>query len=99
MFPQQHRHAVGRVAGINMTVTLVPHQSPIVTKALNDVKLRDVMAEPVKASGNKLNLLEKGTMLNTQHLQRLREIAGYGMTRMKFETISPSELSVLLVKM
>ena len=50
-------------------------------------------------AGEALNLLEKGIMLNTQHLQRLREIAGYGMTRMRFETVSPSELSVLLVKM
>jgi chemotaxis protein CheY-P-specific phosphatase CheC len=85
---------------IHLSVTLVPHVAPVVTKILDDIHVRDVVAEPVKVPGNsRLNLLEKGTMMNNQHLSRLREIAGYGMTRMKFETISPSELSVLLVKM
>ena len=63
------------------------------------MRIRDVVAESVKMPGSKLNLMEKGTMMNNQHLQRLREIAGYGMSKMKFETISPSEISVLLVKM
>jgi chemotaxis protein CheY-P-specific phosphatase CheC len=85
---------------INLSVTLVPHVAPVVTKILDDMRVRDVVAEPVKIPGNsKLNLLEKGTMMNNQHLSRLREISGYGMTRLKFETISPSELSILLVKM
>jgi hypothetical protein len=85
---------------INLSVTLVPHVAPVVTKILDDMRVRDVVAEPVKVPGNsRLNLLEKGTMMNNQHLSRLREISGYGMTRLKFETICPSEVSILLVKM
>jgi DNA-binding response OmpR family regulator len=83
---------------IILTVTIVPHVAEIVTKTIDDVRVRDVVVEPVRVPGSKLNLVEKGTMMNNQHLSRLREIAGYGMNRMKFEMITPSEVSVLLVK-
>lgn len=84
--------------GAALRVRLFPHPSPVMKKSLYDVKLRDVVAEPVNLPGDSmLTLLNKGIMMNNHHLQKLREMTGYGSIKMKFDMIVPSGISARLV--
>ncbi|MDD5348814.1 MAG: response regulator [Chthoniobacteraceae bacterium] len=85
--------------GITMRVTIFPHITSVVTKTLDDIKVRDVTISPVKLPGSpKLLLLNKGTMVNDNHLRRLREMTGCGFIKVKFDMISPSQISACTVK-
>jgi CheY-like chemotaxis protein len=86
------------IGDVTLCLSLIAHFAPIVSKSLEDACVRDVVADTVKLPGNpKLNLFEKGTLLTNHHLNQLQDIAGSDMRAITFETISPSELSVLAV--
>jgi hypothetical protein len=86
------------IPGAVLKVMLFPHVAPVTGKSLCDVKLRDVVAEPVNLPGEaKLTLLNKGIMMNDHHIQKLQEMTGYGSVKMTFNMIVPSEISLRLV--
>jgi hypothetical protein len=93
---RQHLFAL---AGMMLRVRLYPHVTAIESKYLDDVNICDVVAESVKLPGSpNLTFLNKGTMMNNAHIQKLRDMAGSGLVKMRFNTIVPPESSARLVK-
>lgn len=85
--------------GITLRVSLFPHAASVVSKYLDDVQICDVVAESVKLPGSpNLTFVNKGTMMNNSHLQKLRDMAGSGLVKMRFSTIVPPEMSARLVR-
>ena len=94
----EYRQHAFSLAGVALRVMLFPHLAPVMKKSLYDVKLRDVVAEPVNLPGDaKLTLLNKGIIMNDHNIQKLREMTGYGSVKMKFDMIVPSEISARLM--
>ena len=84
--------------GAAIRVSLFPHITPMVKKTLNELKVRDVVADPVNLPGDtKLTLVNKGVMITDSHIQKLREMTGYGSIKVNFDMIVPSELSTRLM--
>ena len=86
------------IPGAFMRVKLFPHMAAITKKNLNELKLKDVVAEPVNLPGDaKLTLVNKGVMMTDHHMQKLREMTGYGSIKITFDMIVPSEMSTRLM--
>lgn len=84
---------------MKLKVTLFPHYSSVVTKSLDDLRIRDVSTETVNLPGSpKLLLLNKGIMVTDNHIRRLREMTGCGFIKVKFDMVGPSEISTCAVK-
>jgi len=84
--------------GASIKVSLFPHISPVMKKNLNELKLKDVVTEPVNLPGDvKLTLVNKGVMMNEHHIQKLREMTGYGSIKISLDMMVPSELSARLM--
>jgi len=95
----EHSQHAYSLPGMTVRITLFPHFTSVVTKSLDDIRIRDVVTEPVKLPGSpKLVLLNKGTMVNDNHIRRLREMTGCGFIKVKFDMVGPSEISVSAVK-
>lgn len=80
-------------------ITLFPHVTSVVSKELDDIEIREVLTNPVMLPGTPpIALLNKGTMVTESHLRRLREMTGYGFVKVKFDMISPSQITASTVK-
>ena len=89
---------VFNLPGASIRVALYPHLAPVTKKAINELKLKDVVTEPVNLPGDaKLTLVNKGVMMTDHHIQKLREMTGYGSIKISLDMMVPSTLSARLM--
>jgi hypothetical protein len=83
--------------GIQLRFTLFAYFSPPTMKALKEIKIANVLAEPLRPGGNSdLVLINKGTMLNARALKKVTDLAEFSSRTLTHPVYNPSPLTAFL---
>ncbi|MBI5385507.1 MAG: response regulator [Verrucomicrobia bacterium] len=89
--------ALYSLPGIDLRFTVFAYSSPLHRKRLIDIKLANVLAEPLRPPDNDdLVLINKGTLLNGRALMKVNNLAEYAPHGVTHPVFEPSPLSMLL---
>ncbi|MBW2647379.1 MAG: hypothetical protein JRE23_14630 [Deltaproteobacteria bacterium] len=82
---------------IKVRLTLIEHSSPILMKSAFELKLLDVLAEPLHSPKNKDDiLLYAGVILTTRYIQKLQKLAASIREDLFFSIVEASPLTKAL---